>query len=284
MYAILGVTGKVGGVVAQTLLDAGQKVRAVLRDRAKAADWSSRGCAIAYADIADAAALTTALTGAEAVFILIPPNFDPQPGFPEIKVIIAALTKAITAARPQRIVCLSTIGAQASKPNLLGQLGEVERALGALDMPVCFLRAAWFMENALWDVPTAREGVIGSFLQPLDQAVPMVATADVGRIAAQLLQETWTGPRIVELEGPARTSPNDIAAAFANALGRPVRAEPIARDQWETLFTAQGMHNPVPRAQMLDGFNEGWIAFEDHNNVVRGQTDINMVIRGLCDA
>jgi NAD(P)H dehydrogenase (quinone) len=42
--------------------------------------------------------------------------------------------------------------------------------------------------------------VIPSFLQPLDKKVPMVATADIGRVAAGLLMESWTGVRIIELE------------------------------------------------------------------------------------
>ena len=41
MYAITGITGKVGGEVARHLLTNGQSVRAVLRDRAKAADWAA---------------------------------------------------------------------------------------------------------------------------------------------------------------------------------------------------------------------------------------------------
>jgi uncharacterized protein YbjT (DUF2867 family) len=64
----------------------------------------------------------------------------------------------------------------------------------------------------------------------------------------------------VELEGPARVSPNDLAKTFANALGRPVRVEIVARDTWETLFRGRGMKNPLSRMRMLDGFNEGWIA------------------------
>jgi len=52
-------------------------------------------------------------------------------------------------------------------------------------MPIVFLRPGWFMENSRWDVAAAREnGVIPGFLQPLDKPVPMVATADVGRVAA----------------------------------------------------------------------------------------------------
>ena len=69
-------------------------------------------------------------------------------------------------------------------------------------MPMVFLRPGWFLENCKWDVAPAREnGVIPSFLQPLDKPVPMVATADIGRVAAELLQEARTGRRVVELEG-----------------------------------------------------------------------------------
>ncbi len=280
MYAITGITGQAGGVAGTTLLNEGKQVRAVMRDRAKVGTWAQKGCEIALADMTDAAALTAAFAGVEAVFILIPPLFDPAPGFPEIRTIIAALKTAITGARPPKIVCLSTIGAQASQPNLLNQLGLVEQELGALDVPITFLRAAWFMENALSDVAPAREtGVIPSFLQPLDKSVPMVAVADIGRLAAELLQETWEGRRVVELEGPRRVTPNEITACFAEILGRPVRAEIVPRDRWEGLFRSQGAKNPEPRAQMLDGFNEGWIAFEGTPR--HGTTDIATVLRQL---
>src|SRR5579872_5920311 len=74
-------------------------------------------------------------------------------------------------------------------------------------MPITFLRPAWFMENFRWDVAAAHEsGIIMSFLQPLDKAVPMVATADIGREAAKLLQELWSGRRVIELEGPRRVT------------------------------------------------------------------------------
>jgi NAD(P)H dehydrogenase (quinone) len=80
------------------------------------------------------------------------------------------------------------------------------------------------MENCIWDLPPAREtGVIPSFLQPLDKPAPMVATNDIGQVVAELLQETWKGHRVVELEGAKRVTPNEIAATFTNLLGRPVR-------------------------------------------------------------
>jgi uncharacterized protein YbjT (DUF2867 family) len=281
MYAITGITGKVGGALARTLLAARQPVRAVVRDAAKARHWADQGCEIAVATMDDAASLAAAFTGAKGVFVLPPSEFDPAPGFPEARAVIAAVTTALEAARPGKAVCLSTIGAQATQSNLLTQRTLMEQALGALALPVTFLRPAWFMENAAWDVVSARdEGIVHSFLQPLDRPIPMVATADVGHVAAELLRQDWNGKRIVELEGPARVAPEDIAAAFARIFGRPVRAQAVPRETWGALFQSQGTRDPMPRIQMLDGFNEGWIAFEG-NDTVQGTVALETVLREL---
>ena len=263
MYAITGITGKVGGATAKALIAAKLPVRAVLRDRAKASYWADLGCEIAIAEMEDVKALTAGFAGATGVFILPPSEFDPEPGFPEAKAVISAVSEAIGAARPDRVVCLSTVGAQAEQSNLLTQRTLMEKALANSPVPVTFLRPAWFMENSLWDIVPAKEtGVLSAYLQPLDKAVPMVATADIGRVASVLLQQTWSGSRVVELEGPARISQNDIAAMLTTLLGRPVQAQAVPRETWGAIFKSQGMRDPIPRIQMLDGFNEGWISFE----------------------
>ena len=283
MYAITGITGKVGGALARELLASGQPVRAVVRDATRAASWAARGCELATARMEDASSLAAAFEGATGVFILPPSDFDPEPGFPEARAVIDAVSSAILKARPEKVVCLSTIGAQAHESNLLTQRTLMEQALREMPMPVTFLRPGWFMENAAWDVASARDdGVIASYLQPLDKPVPMVATADVGRVAAELLQQTWSGVRIVELEGPQRVSPNGLALAFARVLDRSVRAEVVDRQTWEALFRSQGMKHPLPRMRMLDGFNEGWIDFESHpDEVVRGQVELDTVLREM---
>ena len=286
MYAITGITGQVGSALANHLLDQGAAVRAVVRNPAKAQPWAVRGCELAVADIADSDALAKAFSDTEGVFVLIPPNFDPSPGFPDLYPVIGSLIRAIEIARPPKVVLLSTIGAQAQEPNLLSQLGLVEHAFRHLPVPVAFLRAAWFMENAAWDVANARDqGVLPSFLQPLDKPVPMVATQDIALVAAELLHDTWDGVRIVELEGPRRVSPNDLAQAFSSATGRDVKAAVVPRGTWEATFTTQGMQHPTPRARMIDGFNEEWIAFEGTGAQVRkGITPVQAVIDALVAA
>src|SRR5580704_13564572 len=285
MFAITGITGNVGGEVARNLLAAKQPVRAVVRDLGKGAAWAERGCDLARAEIGDASAVAAAFQGVEGVFVLVPPNFDPEPGFPEAHATADALRSALELARPGRVVYLSTIGAQATQANLLTQHTVIERVLGESPIPITFLRPGWFMDNSSWDVAPAREqGVIPSFLQPLDKPVPMAATADIGRVAAELLQETWKGHRVVELEGPQRVTPNEIAATFADLLGMPVRMEAVPRDTWEALFRSQGMQNPAPRIRMIDGFNEGWIEFESGQAGSRkGKVALETVLRSLIE-
>jgi len=97
-----------------------------------------------------------------------------------------------------------------------------------------------------------------------------------------LLRDTWSATKIVELEGPKRISPNEIAATFAEILGRPVTAEAVPRDAWEGIFKSQGMNNPTPRIQMLDGLNQGWIDFErGEAGLQKGRSLLKDVLREL---
>ena len=283
MFVITGVTGQVGGQIARALRTEGVSVRAVLREAAKASMWTGLGCETALATMDDAAALAAAFAGAEAVFVLLPPVFDPTPGYAETRANVAALAAALQQARPRRVVALSTIGAQATQDSLLTQLQIMERAFEALPLPVAFLRPAWFMENTGWDIEAARSlGVVSSFLQPLEKPVPMVATADVAATAVRMLREAWEGHRVVELEGPDRITPRALAAALGRVLGRDVVAQPVLRSTWDALFRSQGMANPQPRIRMLDGFNDGWIEFEAGCDAsLKGTTELETVLRRL---
>jgi uncharacterized protein YbjT (DUF2867 family) len=282
MFVITGITGKVGGDVARNLLSKAQKVRAVVRDRAKGERWAALGCEFSLASIDDVAALTEAFREAEGVFLLTPPNYDPEPGFPDTKLNAAAIRAAVEEARPAKVVFLSTVGAHVNEPNLLNNSGITEAMLRTVSVPVALLRAAWFMENAAWDVETAKQGVVRSFLQPLAHKISMVSTKDIARTASGILEQRWQGVRLVELEGPARYSADDVAPALASALGTKVRNESVPRDTWEQLFRSQGMKNPLPRVRMLDGFNEGWIDFEAGEGSTRkGTITLDSAIRSM---
>jgi NAD(P)H dehydrogenase (quinone) len=217
---------------------------------------------------------------------MIPPFFAPAPGFPEATALAAALRQGLEMAHPTRVVVLSSIGAHHQQGlGLITQLHILEEALGSLPAPTAFIRPGWYMENYSWDVASARQnGEIATFLAPLDRPFPMIATEDIGRLIAKTLQRSWNGKRHMELEGPRRYSGFDAAEAFSRVLGKIVRAGPVPRDQWHSLFEAQGtpVNRIAPRIEMLDGFNSGRIEFQrgtiEH---VRGTITLEDVLSSL---
>jgi hypothetical protein len=86
------------------------------------------------------------------------------------------------------------------------------------------------------------------------------------------------------LEGPRRVTPDEVANTFAEVLGRRVRMDAVPRETWEPLFRPQGMKNPTRRIRMLDGFNDGWIEFENGDaGSRRGDVALKSVLETLVE-
>jgi NAD(P)H dehydrogenase (quinone) len=286
MYAITGISGRVGGAIAENLLAQGEQIRAIVRNAEKAARWRDRGAEIAVADVDDPNALASAFAGTDGVFLMVPPNFAPAPGFPETRKTLASYHAALAKTLPKKAVYLSSIGAeQSSGLGLITSSHLLEQTLGDLPIAHAFLRAGWFMENHALDATTAKsEGRIFSHLYPLDRKFSLVATADIGKAGADVLRQEWTGTRYIEVAGPEQYSPNDIARAFTIALRRTVEAVAVPRDRWTEFFIAQGMPEgrTEPRAEMVDGFNSGWIHFGvQGTEQIKGSTGLTSVVAKL---
>ena len=263
MFFVSGITGQVGGAAARRLLEQGYTVRSLSRDPSKVAGWSQKGVDVRLGDFNDAADVTAALEGVEGAFLMIPPVLAPTPGYPEAKAVIANFLEALRQAPPPRLVALSSIGSQqASGLGNITTTHLMEEALKDLPFSTAFVRAGSFLENYSAGLgAAAATGVFYSFLAPTDRAVPMVATADIGQEIARLLVGGWSGKKIVELG--SRVSPDDLAHAMGEVLGRPVQAQAIPREQWAGTLESFGMSPGTtgPYEEMLDGFNSGWIDF-----------------------
>src|ERR1700678_2871258 len=133
MYAIIGITGRGGSAVAENLLAQGEKIRAIVRNLEKADRVRDRGAELTVADGDDPNALASAFEGTDGVFLMIPPNFAPAPGFPETRKTLASYHAALAKALPKKAVYLSSIGAeQASGLGLITSLHLLEQTLGEL--------------------------------------------------------------------------------------------------------------------------------------------------------
>ena len=266
MFTVMGVTGNVGGAVAENLLAAGKTVRGVVRNPGKAKAWADRGVELVQSAYEDATGLAKAFAGAEGVFALIPPDFAPAPGLPDQKRTIAAIREAIEQAKPGKAVFLSSIGSE--QPSGLGLITSthlLEQATRTLSIPVAYLRAGSFMENWLGALDHIRTtGEMPFFYSPLERKFPLVATRDIGLAGAKVLLEGWAGERVLEVDGPeGGTDLHETATAFGRALNRQVKAVQLPEVAWQSVLEGMGM--PADRTElyieMVKSFNSGWIHF-----------------------
>lgn len=287
MFTVMGITGKVGGAVAENLLAAGKTVRGVVRNPEKAKTWADRGVELVASEYDDAQGLSRAFEGAEGVFAMIPPDFAPAPGLPDQKRIIAAFRDALERTKPAKAVFLSSIGSE--QPHGLGLITAthlMEEATRTLPIPVAYLRAGSFMENWLGAVDHIRAtGEMPFFYAPLERKFPLVATQDIGLAGAKVLQEDWSGERVLEVDGPqGGTDLFEVASAFGKALGRDVKAVQLPEPAWQGVLEAMGM--PADRTglyiEMAKSFNSGWIHFGNPGTeTFHGPTTIEAFARKL---
>src|SRR5204863_5956677 len=117
MFVITGATGHTGRVVAQTLLDRKQKVRLVVRDAARAAQWKERGAEIAVSTLENPETLAQAFSGADGVYAMVPPNTTSNNVLADQKRVVESIARALETARPRHVVMLSSIGAELESGN-----------------------------------------------------------------------------------------------------------------------------------------------------------------------
>ena len=263
MFVVTGATGNTGSVVAETLLQQGKQVKIVVRAQAKGEPWKAKGAQVAVADLADPSAFAAALKGAEGAYILLPPIY----GAPDFLAAMAkqsdAVARGLQDSGVPYVVVLSSIGAQ--HPAGTGPIRNLHYAESILPKAVpnvTFLRAAYFIENYAPVLGAAAAGgVLPSFF-PADFRLPMNATLDIGRIAADLLLHPAAGLRVVEMEGPARYTPADIAAALTTLLGKPVNVLELPLDAVVPEFTKLGFTADAANlfAEMYAGILSGHVS------------------------
>ena len=191
MYAITGATGNTGSVVAERLLEAGQKVRVLGRDPNRLKKFTEKGAESFIADATNAGALTNAFAGASAVYTMIPPNIGAPDVRSYMESVSGALCSAILKNGIKYAVVLSSVGADKSYgTGPVTGLHNLEKKLeGTPGLNALFLRAGYFMENLLPQAGVIRS--MGIMTGPVrgDLPLPMIATRDIGAFAAEALVE-----------------------------------------------------------------------------------------------
>ena len=207
---VLGATGNIGTALVHHLLAQGHQVTAVARPSARLDALAQAGAVIKAGDTHDAPFLTEALRGADAAFLVIPPNVTVPGVLAHMDQIGEATAQAVRDLGLKQVVRLSSIGAdEPAGTGLVLGLHHQEARLNAIEgLSVAHLRPAYFMENLLANVGMVQHmDITGSAMRP-DLQFPMVATRDIAAKAAERL-------------GPRNYSQQDATAAIGQAIGRP---------------------------------------------------------------
>lgn len=224
MIAVMGASGNTGSVVADELLGAGAKVRVLGRSAARLEPWVRRGAEAAPGDAADAAYLTRAYRGADAVYAMIPPDYSNPDFAGHYDRVAAAIEHALRGSGVKSVVFLSSLGAE--HPDGTGPIKLLHRAEARWKkvpgIALLILRPGYFFENQLASIGLIKgQGINGGAIAP-DVALAMIATKDIGVAAADALRKRdFRGTTLRELLGPRDLTMQEVTRILGASIGKP---------------------------------------------------------------
>jgi uncharacterized protein YbjT (DUF2867 family) len=264
MYVITGATGNTGNEIARKLLQAGKKVRAIARDKNRLKSLENLGAEIHQGTLDDPLFLTKTFEGATAVYAMIPTDPTTQNLFAYMDRIGESISTALRQAKVPNVANLSSIGAQLpSGTGPITGLHRQEERLNKLDANVLHLRPTFFMENFLMDIPMIREmGIMGSPARP-DIILPMIATKDIGDVAADRLNRMdFKGKTVLDLLGPRDVGYAEAARILGAAIGKPdLQYVQFSYEDAEKGMIQSGLSPDLASkyVEMYRAFNEGLV-------------------------
>jgi uncharacterized protein YbjT (DUF2867 family) len=263
MIVITTPTGDIGHQLLQHVLQGGELVRVIARDPSRIPQETRQRIEVIQGSHGDAATIEKALTGADALFWLIPPN--PFMTLKSVDEAYADFTKpaaeAIRTCAVKRVVSVSGIGRGWNKGAGLATANiKANDVLAGAGVALRALMMPSFMDNLLRQVPPIKEKGVFSLPARADLKAPLVATSDIAAVAAKFLLDTaWTGQTDVPVLGPEDISPNEMAEILSDVLGKAVRFEQTPIEAYMSRMVSRGMSEAFAQglADMMTAKNDG---------------------------
>jgi uncharacterized protein YbjT (DUF2867 family) len=238
--AVVGATGLLGRLVADGLIHAGRRVRAVSRH---SQSWPP-GVTSCPADVRDAEAFRSVLPGAEGIFVNLPPALQEDD--------LAHIGADITAAGIPITVLLSSDLVGFCPGSFMAASHQREEAMlgEALGDSLAVLRPGMFMSNDAveWSESIRDDGkVVTSFPDALEVAI---APIDIAAAAVAALTADGRGPHPTRrLLGPEWLSARDRVTVLAEVLNRPITTVEVSAEEHVALL-ARRLPEPIARQKV----------------------------------
>lgn len=269
---VIGATGAQGGTTARALLEAGHRVRVLVRAPCAPASraLARAGAAVMTGDLDDPISVDAAMIGAYAVFSVQVPDTTGQDserrhGF--------TLVRAARSAGVQHFVHTSVC--EAGRHTGFPQWGsnrwyqkywtdkwDIEELVREAGFPLwTVLKPAFMMDNfaqpkARFMFPHLRQGRIVGALRPSTR-LQLIAAEDVGAFARTAIEQPARFNRQnIDLAAEALTM-GEVATVLTTVLGHPVRAESVS-----------------PEQALAAGLHAGWVRSQEWTNEVGYRADL----------
>jgi uncharacterized protein YbjT (DUF2867 family) len=223
-YVITGGAGNISKPLAEKLLHEGHQVTVIGRNAANLKPLTDKGARAAIGSVEDETFITATFNGADAVYLMIPPNFGTT-GWREYQNKVADIyVNALRMNKTKYAVVLSSVGAHMGNGSgPVDGLSDFEKKLTALtDTNVKNLRPSYFMSNLFGMIPLIKGmNIMGGNFGGDDRKLVLTHTDDIAEVAVEeLLALNFTGQSVRYIAGDERTTA-DIAAVLSNAIGKP---------------------------------------------------------------
>ncbi|VXC05259.1 conserved hypothetical protein [Flavobacterium sp. 9AF] len=221
---ILGATGTIGSKISENLLNEGHQVTLIARNTEKLKKYHSLGAEVISSDITNVEILTDAFKNADSAFLILPDNVKAENTRDYQRQVTGKLIEAIEKSGIKYIVNMSSLGSHMHEGNgMMAGTAEQEVRLNQLtDVNVMHIRSAYFMENFLRTIPLVKGKGINGTAADGDHSIPMVATRDVAKIAAEhLVNLDFKGKSIHAVMGPRDYTMREFTTIIGKAIGNP---------------------------------------------------------------
>jgi uncharacterized protein YbjT (DUF2867 family) len=255
MILITGATGSNGQELIRQLTAAGQRVRALVRNPAKAANLKGPNVELVAGDFAQTETLDAALQGIEKAFLLTP-----------VAELCAQWQSAfIQAAQRAGVKHLVKFSAMAADPRakiaLLRLHGETDDLVRRSGLPFTILQPNSFFQNLLSLADTIKAQ--GKCYWPMkDARQSMVDIRDINAIAAKVFTSSGHEGKTYVITGPEALTFEQAAEELSVVLGRRIQYVDVPLSAAADGMRKSGMPEWNVRAvsELLDYFASGAVA------------------------
>lgn len=274
---ITGSLGNISRPLARQIAQKGNRVTVVSHSPGRQKEIEDLGAVAAIGDIADEDFLIRTFSGADAVYLMIPPNYTARDITANIADSGAKYASAIEKSGVKRIVVLSSMGAHLpSGSGPLSALGLAEKHYSKLQgVDITYLRPGGFFTNYLASIGMIKHlGIIGDNCAA-DSRFLITHPSDIADAAADALLHPVPGIAERFIVSDEKTT-QEIATILGKAIGKPhLEWVQFTNDQYRDGLLQNGFSPSAAQAfiEMGEAFREGraWQKVDDRpENVVKG--------------